>query len=223
MTRLTTVLDRKLAEKEAALSTEYARRQEEARMVAQAEERQRIMADMHDGVGARPLGLAADAQDGDRPARDLVPDIHGAVDELRLIVNALDAVGDDLIGALTGFRQTVEPKMTSAGFALDWRVDRTVRLAGLETGATLQLYRILQEACANAMRHSGGDVIRISLTRDGAAISLAVGDNGRGGIDPAAAGYGLKTMADRARRIGAAFKVGDSALGGGEVRLRFEG
>lgn len=62
-----------------------------------------------------------------------MPDIHGAVDELRLIVNALDAVGDDLIGALTGFRQTVEPKMTSAGFALDWRVDRTVRLAGLET------------------------------------------------------------------------------------------
>ena len=222
MTRLTTVLDRKLAEKEAALSTEYARRQEEARMVAQAEERQRIMADMHDGVGARLLGLAADAQDGDRPARDLVPDIHGAVDELRLIVNALDAVGDDLIGALAGFRQTVEPKMTSAGFALDWRVDRTVRLAGLETGATLQLYRILQEACANAMRHSGGDVIRISLTRDGAAISLAVGDNGRGGIDPAAAGYGLKTMADRARRIGAAFEVGDSALGGGEVRLQFE-
>ncbi len=223
MTRLTTVLDRKLAAKEAALSAEYARRQEEARVVAQAEERQRIMADMHDGVGARLLGLAADAQDGDRPARDLVPDIHGAVDELRLIVNALDAVGDDLIGALAGFRQTVEPKMIAAGFTLDWRVDRTVKLPGLETGATLQLYRVLQEACANAMRHSGGDMIRISLARDEAGVSLSVSDNGRGAIDPAAGGYGLKTMADRARRSGAAFEVGESALGGGEVRLRFEG
>ncbi len=223
MTQLNTVLDRKLASKEAALAAEYTRRQEEARVVAQAEERQRIMADMHDGVGARLLGLAADAQDGDRPARDLVPDIHGAVDELRLIVNALDAVGDDLIGALAGFRQTVEPKMIAAGFTLEWRVDRTVKLPGLETGATLQLYRILQEACANAMRHSNGDMIRISLARNEAGVSLSVGDNGRGGIDPAAGGYGLKTMADRARRIGAEFQVGKSELGGGEVRLRFEG
>lgn len=221
VTHLNTLLDRKLAAKEAALAAEYARRHKEARVVAQAEERQRIMADMHDGVGARLLGLAADAQDGDRPARDLVPDIHGAVDELRLIVNALDAVGDDLIGALAGFRQTVEPKMIAAGFTLDWRVDRTVTLPGLETGATLQLYRILQEACANAMRHSGGDMIRISLARDGAGAVLSVGDNGRGQAKTDATGFGMKTMADRARRIGAAFKVGASELGGAEVRLRF--
>ena len=220
MNRLNTVLDRKLASKEAALDAEYARRREEARMVAQAEERQRIMADMHDGVGARLLGLAADAQAGDRPARDLVPDIHGAVDELRLIVNALDAVGDDLIGALAGFRQTVEPKMNAAGFTLDWRVDRSVQLPGLETGATLQMYRILQEACSNAMRHSGGDMIRISLARNGAGVALLVGDNGPGGVR-GKGGYGLKTMADRAARIGAAFEVGVSDLGGVEVRLRF--
>ena len=221
MNRLNTVLDRKLAEKEAALTAEYARRQDEARVVAQAEERQRIMADMHDGVGARLLGLAADAQDGDRPARDLVPDIHGAVDELRLIVNALDAVGDDLIAALAGFRQTVEPKMNAAGFSLDWRVDRTVQVPGLETGATLQLYRILQEACANAMRHSGGDVIRISLTRDAAGAVLSVADNGSGPARSGAPGFGLKTMADRANRIGAAFDIGVSDIGGSEIRLQF--
>ena len=221
MNRLNTVLDRKLAEKEAALGAEYARRQEEARLVAQAEERQRIMADMHDGVGARLLGLAADAAVEDRPARDLIPDIHGAVDELRLIVNALDAVGDDLIAALAGFRQTVEPKMTAAGFSLDWRVDRTVQVRGLESGATLQLYRILQEACANALRHSGGDLIRISLTREGGEAVLTVGDNGRGGAVRGEAGYGLKTMADRAARIGADFDIGASDLGGVEVRLRF--
>lgn len=222
MNRLNTVLDRKLASKEAALDAEYARRREEARMVAQAEERQRIMADMHDGVGARLLGLAADAQNGDRPARDLVPDIHGAVDELRLIVNALDAVGDDLIAALAGFRQTVEPKMNAAGFMLDWRVDRTVQVPGMETGDTLQMYRILQEACANAMRHSGGDMIRISLARDGAGVGLSVGDNGPHGA-MGRGGYGLKTMADRAARIGAEFEVGLSELGGVEVRLRFVG
>ncbi len=221
MNRLNTVLDRKLAEKEAALNAEYVRRREEARMIAQSEERQRIMADMHDGVGARLLGLAADAQDGDRPARDLVPDIHGAVDELRFIVNALDAVGDDLIGALAGFRQTVEPKMTATGFTLDWRVDRTVALPGLETGATLQLYRVLQEACANAIRHSGGDMIRISLAQEEGGAVLSVGDNGHNPASNGAGGFGMKTMADRARRIGAAFEVGVSQLGGREVRLRF--
>lgn len=221
MSRLTTVLDRKLAEKEAALSAEYARRREEERLRAQTEERQRIMADMHDGVGARLLGLAADAQADGKPAQDLIPDIHGAVDELRLIVNALDVVGDDLIAALAGFRQTVEPKMTAAGFTLDWRVDRTVDVPGLDTGATLQLYRILQEACANAIRHSGGDAIRIALVREGETAILSVGDNGRGGVASGGGGFGLKTMAERAARIGAEFSVGGSDLGGAEVRLVF--
>jgi signal transduction histidine kinase len=179
------------------------------------------MADMHDGVGARLLGLAADAQEVGRPASDLVPDIHGAVDELRLIVNALDAVGDDLIAALAGFRQTVEPKMIAAGFTLDWRVDRTVQVPGLQTGATLQLYRVLQEACANAMRHSGGDMIRISLAKGADGVVLSVGDNGRGAAPSSATGFGMKTMADRASRIGATFDVGVSDLGGREVRLRF--
>lgn len=223
MNRLNVVLDRKLADRETALSAEYARRRDEARLVAQAEERQRIMADMHDGVGARLLGLAADAQEGGRLARDLIPDIHGAVDELRLIVNALDAVGDDLIAALAGFRQTVEPKMTAAGFALDWRVDRSVRLPGLETGATLQLYRLLQEACANAIRHSGGDVVRIALAHEGEGAILTISDNGRGGLKPGGGGFGLKTMADRAARIGASFDTGAADLGGVEVRLRFAG
>ncbi len=217
MSQLNTVLDRKLNEKEAALDAEYARRREEERMLAQAEERQRIMIDMHDGIGARLLGLAADAQNG--PARDLIPDIHGAVEELRLIVNALDAVGDDLIAALAGFRRSIEPKLNAAGFSLDWRIDRLVRLEGLGTDDILNLYRLMQEACANAMRHSGGNVIRIALTNPAAPV-LAIGDNGQG-MGAGAGGKGMAGMAARAARLGAAFDVRSSDMGGVEVGLSF--
>ena len=221
MSQLNSVLDRKLAVKTAELDAEYARRREEERTLVQAKERQRIMADIHDGVGARLLALAVDAQEEDRPARALIPDIHDTVDELRLIVNALDAVGDDLVAALAGFRRTVEPKMKKAVFTPDWRVDRTVKLDGLETAITLQLYRILQEACANAIRHLGGDRVRIALAHKGPCAVLSIADNGDGGVRIGAAGFGMMTIADRARRIGAELDVGASDLGGVEVRLTF--
>jgi signal transduction histidine kinase len=83
------------------------------------------------------------------------------------------------------------------------------------------IYRVLQEALNNALRHSGADTIRVSLEAVNDRIRLCVKDNGCGfdpdeaiqGSDPLS-GYGLKGMRDRADVIGGSLSL-DSSPGRG--------
>jgi signal transduction histidine kinase len=86
----------------------------------------------------------------------------------------------------------------------------------------LHLYRIAQEALANALRHSGGDTINITLDGDDEALILSVVDNGKGIEIPATKGngMGLRTMEYRARAMHAEFNVEAMPQGGTSVLCR---
>lgn len=76
------------------------------------------------------------------------------------------------------------------------------------------IYRIFQEAVANAARHSGADRIDVELTRTGAAVRLLVTDDGCGmGGSDSGEGIGLKIMAERAALIGAVLSVSAEGKG----------
>ncbi len=87
------------------------------------------------------------------------------------------------------------------------------------------LYRIAQEAIANALRHADSDTIRVTLHRIPQGVSLEVADDGAG-IDPDAArpdalegGRGLASIRYRAALIGASVEIGAPAAGGTAVRV----
>jgi PAS domain S-box-containing protein len=86
------------------------------------------------------------------------------------------------------------------------------------------LYRIVQEALNNALRHAGADRIGISLAQQSDRIILEVSDNGIG-FDPPSGrpsetkpGMGLRTMEYRAGMIGGTLNVESNAQGGTIVR-----
>ncbi len=103
----------------------------------------------------------------------------------------------------------------------DFEYSAPVLVANAATAT--HLYRIAQEAVNNALTHSNGDHIRISLRRVRADIVLTVTDNGIG-FDPHAIrsigsprvsrGFGLEIMHYRAAMIGGALLV-TQATGGG--------
>lgn len=68
----------------------------------------------------------------------------------------------------------------------------------------LEVYRIMQEAVANAQKHAGATTISIGLhLEDGCRLTLTVSDDGAGNDKrPAMAGIGLRTMGQRADAIG---------------------
>lgn len=96
-------------------------------------------------------------------------------------------------------------------------------VAAIGPDRTLQVYRILQEACTNALKHGHPDRIEVTLRRrpDG-SVFLSLEDNGPG-FDPgaAAAGRGLANMRHRSARIVARLVI-ESGPGGSRIVLEMK-
>lgn len=86
----------------------------------------------------------------------------------------------------------------------------------------LALFRVAQEALANALRHAAARNIRLRLWREGGAIRLLVHDDGRG-FDPVSArradGLGLTSIEERAELFGGRLNLRSSPGKGTELRV----
>ncbi len=97
----------------------------------------------------------------------------------------------------------------------------------LSADTSIQLYRLVQEAVRNALRHSEGSTVRVSMEIRNGELTVVVEDDGRG-FDPDAVreeGLGLGLMRHRATSLGASFSI-VSQPGQGtrvECRLRYPG
>ncbi|MCX7184063.1 MAG: ATP-binding protein [Nitrosospira sp.] len=91
-----------------------------------------------------------------------------------------------------------------------------------DNNIALNLYRIVQEAVNNAIRHAGAQHLTISLASEEGMLRLSICDNGTGfaGVDTKhGSGMGIKIMQHRARQIGATLEFLSRTEGGTEVRL----
>ena len=97
--------------------------------------------------------------------------------------------------------------------------DADERASELSRGASLALFRILQEALANAAKHARARRIIVALTRTDDVISLAVSDDGAGfdaGRLGTSGGLGLVMMRERASQLNGRFEF-ESAPGHGTI------
>ncbi|MEU6037982.1 ATP-binding protein [Actinomadura sp. NPDC047616] len=107
------------------------------------------------------------------------------------------------------------------GLTAELSVDGDV--AGLAEPVRRAVYRAAQEALTNVVRHASAATVRISLSRDGEDVVLAVTDDGTaapptGG--PHVPGRGLTGMRDRVERLGGTCRAGPAAGGGWRVDVR---
>jgi signal transduction histidine kinase len=215
--QVTHLLTTRLTAKEQELATVFAAQRESARQQARLEERTRLMRDMHDGIGGRLLSLEAQLRHAAAPppSAHVADELRGALDELRLIVDSLDTAGDDLGVALGAFRGRMAPRLRAAGLALEWSVDDGATTPPLSASAVLDVYRILQEACTNVLRHAGATRFRVSLRRlpDGTRV-LEMHDDGVGmPADAETRGRGVSNMQARAARLGGTLSRRDGEPG----------
>lgn len=197
------VLDRKLAEREAELrhSHEQLRRIEREQVLV--DERQRLMRDMHDGLGATLASSLVAVQRGRLPPDAVAQVLRESVDELRLTLDALDPAGSDPLLLLANLRYRLAPRLEAAGITLDWQLQDLPELPGLGPGAVQHLLRMLQEALANVVKHAQATRVTVSAERAEGRLCLLVADDGRG-FDPttAAQGRGLGNLRRRAEQLG---------------------
>jgi signal transduction histidine kinase len=204
-----------VTERETQIHASLAELQRRDRDSVLSEERSRIMRDMHDGIGGQLLGLILQARSNKLSHEKLVQGLEESLTDLRVIVDSLEQGEGSLATALGTFRARIETRCEAAGATLEWRIEDVVDAAAFGPDRALQLYRILQEACTNALTHGKPNKIAVTLARcTSGNIQLCLTDNGRG-FDPAATstGRGLANMRQRASRIGARLRVETSTAG----------
>ncbi len=214
-------LQRIVEDKAREIEAYHAERQEIVRQRALVEERQRILADMHDGVGASLVGLLRYAQGGQVDARTVEQRAREAMQELRLAVDALEPAEGDLATVLGQLRHRFEPLLVGTSTRLLWDVAELPRVEALEPSAVLSIQRIVLEAISNAMQHAGARSIRLAARPLGVdSIEIRIEDDGAG-YRPAqpAGGRGLGTMRERAQALGGSITIASSPDGGTTVTL----
>jgi len=201
-------LERRVAAREAELARHHERLRLLERDQAIAGERERLMRDMHDGVGGTILAALHLSQQAGPDRQRITETLRHALQDLRLMIDSLDPLDGDLTLLLAMFRSRAEPQLKAAGLQSSWSLADLPPWAGLTPERALQLLRIAQEAVHNTIRHAGATCleVRLVLDRDGQGRPLArleLRDDGRG-FDPqhVARGRGLDNMRRRALEAG---------------------
>ncbi|MGH6624358.1 MAG: sensor histidine kinase, partial [Burkholderiaceae bacterium] len=218
-------LESRIHEREQLLKRNFDRLRESERMKASAQERQRIMQDMHDGLGSQLLSSLMLVERGALSNEQVAQILRESIDDMRLAIDALAAEDSDLLAALGNMRFRMEPRLRVAGMELQWDARHLPEEVDIDPNAVLPVLRIVQEALTNAIKHSRARVVRVMLgvEHDGDAqwLSIRVTDNGRGlAAATGSSGRGMLNMKNRAGKIGAFLKFESVPGAGTMVMLR---
>jgi len=187
-----------------------------------AEERQRIMRDIHDGIGGQLVATLVSMEAGPVDQDQLKSNLKAALQDLRMVIDSLDYEAEDLPTLLGMLRMRLSDQLSHASLKLHWQVDDLPRLDNFGPANILNTMRIIQEAITNAIKHSGASNLTISTSQfieNGQhSVAVEVIDDGLGiSADSPAQGRGLLNMQKRADLIGGKLTIKSS--GGTKVRL----
>lgn len=190
-------------------------------------ERQRMMQDMHDGLGSALSSSLVLLERSELSVAQAAVVMRECIDDLRLVVDSLEPTTQDLSTLLGMLRYRLQHRIAAAGVQLRWRMGDLPPLQWLEPSLALDLLRLMQEAIANALKHAGATELALTVQPvlaecGGTAIELTVHDNGRGfhPENSAAVGRGLRTMQSRAQRLQAELSIRSAPGAGTVVGLR---
>ena len=189
-------------------------------------ERERLVSDLHDGLGLHLLTALKMARDPAAGREALAEVLADCLDDLRLAIDSMSNIDErDPVLLLASLRFRLAPRLQAAGVQLDWQVDGEVApQPWMDAPRALHLLRVVQEALANAVRHAGATRVLLKVQAQGAGVAVSVIDDGRGiGATAGAAGHGLANMRRRAALLGATLSVGPAPGQGTEVRLVLAG
>ena len=202
-TRAKADLAQRLAQREAELTASHERLREIEHRELLHQERQRLMQDMHDGLGST-LVSALRAFESDRAGDlDAVAMLRGCIDDLKLTIDSMEPVETDLLLLLATLRFRLQPRLEASGLKLTWDVGDVPPLEWLDQRHALHILRILQEAFANILKHAAAHEVAVSVRAEDERVLVRVQDDGCG-FDPTrpATGRGLANQQRRAEAIG---------------------
>jgi len=223
----------------AAVAIENAHLTERSRELTVVEERNRLARDLHDAVNqtlfsvtltADAAALLVDSEPG--RAKDQLHTVRqlarGAMEELRSLIFELrpaDVASDGLVETM---RKHVDVLRRVYEVDIELELDDAwppSPLAEREVVLEREIFRIVQEAIGNALKHSGAGRVSVRLSMPDHRVLVAVVDDGSG-FDPtgpqAQRHLGLVSMRERAEAVGGDLRIESSPGAGTTVTLEVD-
>jgi signal transduction histidine kinase len=177
-------------------------------------ERQRLMRDLHDGLGSHLVGALRMAQQVSASKAEITAQLRMAVDQLKITVDAMQDVEGDIPSLLGAIRYRLSPRLQAAGISLKWNVDPLPTMQHWGVRQSYDLQMILLEVFTNIVTHSGANCVTLSahphVQQPISNITIEICDNGTG-IPPdssnSSAGKGMASMLARAKALGAVMSI----------------
>ena len=213
---LTHSLEDRVALREGELAARHEELRRLERVSVKAEERARILRDMHDGAGAHLITAMRQLEGGVASKGDVLQTLRESLDQLRLSVDALSLPLGDTNALLASLRYRLAPRLEAAGIALDWEVDLLPIWRACTEESMHHLQYILFEAISNALQHAQATRMALLARVEGEAIAIELRDDGVG--IQGGSGNGLRMMRERAALAGVQLELHSGAQGSG-VRI----
>lgn len=203
-------LEERISQREKELAARLAQMAQLEREQAVSDERQRIMQDLHDGLGSQMFTALVRVERGAVDAPDVAQMLRDCIADLRLTFELIAPDRFDFANALGNLRFRWDALFKEAGIASQWDFDGLQHAQSLGAAASLQVLRIAQESLTNVLKHARASRVSVTVSVENQLLSLVVHDNGLG--IPAEATErtgtrGVSNMLHRARRLGAQLRV----------------
>lgn len=209
-------LEQRLQAREAELTESHKLLREIEHRQTLSQERQRLMQDMHDGLGSSLISALRVVEHGRMDEAEVAQVLQGCIDDLQLAIDSMEPVEADLLLLLATLRYRLGPRLESTGIALRWEVTDVPGLDWLDPKNALHILRILQEAFTNIIKHTRATDICVATGVDNDYVVISITDNGQGfSVEGAlkSGGKGLSNQMRRAEAIGAEVKFDSSDAG----------
>jgi signal transduction histidine kinase len=201
---------------------EVAERERSERERLLSDERERIVREMHDGLGGQLVSLLSMVQLGKASNDEIAEGLRRSLDDMRIVIDSLEK-RESSFGELLGkLRARLEPLLRRNDIGLQWRVEDLAALDELGPEEALHCARIIQEAVSNVIQHAHAKNVEIDISNDGedsGVVVIEIRDDGIGSTSGIpSAGRGTRNMGERALALGAELRI-EPAEPGRRVRL----
>src|SRR6185437_9458077 len=193
------------------------------------DERRRIAANLHDGLGQVLLAIrnqalrAMQRNSEGNSVRERLQEISDAtsqaLDEVRQITRGLRPYQLNRLGLTQAIRASLNQVSSDSQIVFANRVEDVDNI--FDEDSEIHVYRIVQEAVNNVIKHSAANEAAVVIKSRNNIVSLSIRDNGRGfdmsrvsASEPNGLGYGLSGINERVRILGGTLTV-DSRAGRG--------
>src|SRR5262249_11781927 len=191
---------------------------------SQEAERKRIAAELHDSIGQSlaiiknhalfALNASPNLDDAKEQLGHISSHSSQAIDEVKEISYNLRPYLRDRLG----LAKAVESMLNKAAYStgIEFVADLDEMDGALAKQSEMSVYRVIQEAIGNIIKHSGATEVRVTMKRTGSTATVTIVDNGKGFVvdqpetvdaNGKRKGFGLMGMSERARLAGAKLSI----------------